>query len=156
MITLLPQLIAQNLRNPAFNSLSNMDPTEFFGGLIPALVSLGLVIGAIVFLFYFIIGAIGWITSGGDKMKTEQARNKITTALVGLVILFSFIAILSLAERFFGIGMRRIEVGPFRIELVGDSVTEESEETCGTPDHCVPPQVWCDYPDCTCAQHCQT
>lgn len=136
MIQPTPKLIAQNIVNPTFSNLTDMSPTEFLGGLFPALISLGLVIGAIVFLFYFVMGAIHWITSGGDKMKLELSRKKITTALVGLIILLSFVAILALAENLFGIGLRRIEVGPFRIELTGGSTNSS---------------VGCDYyniPDC--------
>jgi hypothetical protein len=128
MILSTSQLIAQNITNPALNSYSDVSATEFLGGLIPALVGLGFVIGAIVFLFFFISGAISWITSGGDKMKLEQARKRIVTAVVGLVILLSFFGLLNLVEAFFGIGLRRIEVGPFHIELTGDG--DDSEFSC--------------------------
>lgn len=132
MTTFLPQLIAQSIENPAFDSLTDMSPTEFFGGLIPALIALGLVIGAVVFFFYFIMGAIHWITSGGDKMKMEQARSKITTALVGIIILLSFIGILGLIERFFGIGLGQIRVGPFQIEFSGRASTASGSSTSET------------------------
>jgi len=130
MITLFPQLIAQTINNRALGPLGNLSPTEFFSGLIPALLSLGFVIGVIVFIFIFIIGAIGLIASGGDKMKMEQARSRIVTALIGITILLSFFAILSLTEHFFGIGLRQIEVGPFRIELTGNSESVDDPGTC--------------------------
>lgn len=114
-------VLAQTINNKAIPSLSDFSAAEFFGNLIPALISLGLVIGAIVFLAYFLTGAISWISSGGDKMKIEQAKSKITTALIGLFVLLCFIGIIALFERFFGIGMRRIEIGPFHIELTGDN-----------------------------------
>ena len=118
------QLIAQSINNPALGEFGNMNPGAFLGGLISALLSLGFVIGAILFLFYFIMGGISWITSGGDKMKMEQARSKITTAIVGLVILLSFFAVLNLTECFFGIGLREITVGPLNISFT-------SELNCG-------------------------
>jgi hypothetical protein len=154
IVSLPPQHIAQVVNNPALGDWGDMGATQFLGGLIPALVSLGLVIGAVAFLFYFIMGAISWITSAGDKMKLEQARNRIITALVGLVILLSFIGILNLAERFFGIGLRRIEVGPFRIELTGDSGggPGPSCPPCADPSH----SQCGEYPDCWCAQICPT
>ena len=40
--------------------------------------------------------------SGGDKANTEAARNQITAALVGLVIVFAAWAILTLVDTFFG------------------------------------------------------
>ena len=128
---ILPQLIAQSINNPALpGDLGSLSGSEFFGRLIPALLSLALVIGAIIFLFYFLLGAINWITSGGDKMKVEQARNRITTALVGVIILLSFIAVLNLLELFFGIGLREVRVGPFQIYFLG-SQSSSSSITCG-------------------------
>lgn len=46
-------------------------------------------LGAIVVLIFFIWGAFEWITSGGDKGKLETARNRITQAVIGLIILVS-------------------------------------------------------------------
>lgn len=132
-------VLAQNIRNPAIGDLADLTGPEFLGRLIPALVSLGLVIGAIVFLFFFLTGAISWISSGGDKMKIEHARSKITTALIGLVILLSFMAIIGFVECFFGIGLREVSVGPFQINF-------SNVPMCGgggsppppTPPTCVP------------------
>ena len=119
MNLLTSQILAQNIYNPVLGPLGNLSGAEFFGRLISALISFGFVIGGIVFVFVFILGAIQWITSGGDKMRMEQARSKIFNALVGIIILFSFFAILNVVECFFGIGLRRLEVGPFNISLTG-------------------------------------
>jgi hypothetical protein len=50
------------------------------------------------------MGGIEWITSGGDKGKTESARNKITAAVIGLVILAASWAILGLVLQFLNAG----------------------------------------------------
>lgn len=73
-----------------------------FGGLINGVLSFVLVIGALLVFFYLILGGIEWITSGGDKGKTEAARNKITAAIIGLIILAASYAILQLALSFLG------------------------------------------------------
>lgn len=106
-------LLAQRIINPAANIARS--GSEFFSRLIPALVSLGFVIGSLVFLFILIVGAIKWMSSGGDKAQYEAARQKVGSALVGIVILFSVFAVLNLAECFFGIGLRKIRIGPFNI-----------------------------------------
>ena len=113
----LSAVFAQTINNPVLGDLGSLSGSEFFGRLIPALLSLALVIGAIIFLFYFLLGAINWITSGGDKMKIERARDRISAALVGLIILFSFIAIIDLIECFFGIGLREVTLGPFQVNF---------------------------------------
>lgn len=59
--------------------------------------------GALLCLFFLIMGAIEWITSGGDSGKVEGARNKITNAVVGLLVLSATLAIFSLVQNFLGI-----------------------------------------------------
>ncbi len=44
------------------------------------------VVAGIAF-FFLILGAIAFITSGGDKGKVEDARNKILYTVIGLLIL---------------------------------------------------------------------
>ncbi len=57
---------------------------------------------AIWFIFQFLTGGISWISSAGDKAKLETARNRITHAFVGLIIVVAGWAILALAGQFFG------------------------------------------------------
>lgn len=45
------------------------------------------VAAAIVVLFFLVVGAFRWITSGGDKDAIGKARGTIINALVGLAIL---------------------------------------------------------------------
>lgn len=71
--------------------------------IIAALIRLTVVVAAIVFFFILVIGGIRWIASGGDKAQTEAARNQITAALVGLVIVFAAWAIVALIKTFFGV-----------------------------------------------------
>lgn len=80
-------------------------PTGFtndLGSLINGVLSFVMVIAALLVFFYLIWGGIEWITSGGDKGKTESARNKITAAVVGLIILAASYAILTVALQFLG------------------------------------------------------
>ncbi len=74
-----------------------------FGGVIEWAIAVVLVLAAVIFFFMLVIGGIKWITSGGDKGKTEGARNQITAALVGLIIVFASWAILQLVNLIFGI-----------------------------------------------------
>ncbi len=75
------------------------------GGIVAALIRLVLVIAALVFFFILVIGGIRWTASGGDKAQTEGARNQITAALVGLVIVFAAWAIIQLINTFFGVNI---------------------------------------------------
>jgi len=75
------------------------------GTLISALVGTLLILAALITFVYLILGGIQWITSGGDKAAMEAARNKITHAIVGLVIVGSAWAIMALVQNFLGISI---------------------------------------------------
>lgn len=89
-----------------FSSLTNLTIPSIVSGLI----RMTLVIAAIVFFFILVIGGIKWIASGGDKAQTEAARNQITAALVGLVIVFAAWAILALIKTFFGVDIFSLSI----------------------------------------------
>jgi hypothetical protein len=91
-----------NLGVPADSGFVNLT-TLRFADLVSYGIQLILVLAAVLFFFLLVIGGIKWITSGGDKGQTEAARNQITAALVGLVIVFAAWAIVQLVETFFGV-----------------------------------------------------
>ena len=96
--------LAQEVRNPVGPDFTT-EGTTFFGTIIPNLINLGFVAGVIVFIFVFIIGAIQWMTSGGDKAAVESARGKVASAVIGLVILLLLFVILRLIGDFFGLSI---------------------------------------------------
>lgn len=73
------------------------------GTLLSAVVGSLLIIAALLAFFFLILGGIQWITAGGDKAGMEAARNKITHAIVGLVIVGAAWAIMILVQNFLGI-----------------------------------------------------
>jgi hypothetical protein len=75
------------------------------GTLLSAAVGLLLIISAILAFLYLILGGIQWITAGGDKAGMEAARNKITHAIVGLIIVGAAWAIMLLVQQFLGINI---------------------------------------------------
>lgn len=74
-----------------------------FDSLIGRILRVVLAVAALLVFLYLIWGGIEWITSGGDKGKTESARNKITAAVLGLIILAASYAILLVALKFIGV-----------------------------------------------------
>lgn len=103
MLNLLAAVGDENisLTPPAGNFSALSDLT--FAGLIRSFIQFALVIAGVIFFFMLVIGGIRWILSGGDKGQTEAARNQITAALVGLVIVFAAWAIASLIKALFGV-----------------------------------------------------
>lgn len=58
-------------------------------------------LGALAVIAYFIWGAIEWISSGSDSKKAEDARKRITNAVIGLIILVASFTILSFISKIF-------------------------------------------------------
>lgn len=79
------------------------NPQDGFGNLLSGLMGGVMVIAAIMVLLYLIWGGIEWITSGGDKGKVETARNKITTAVTGIIVLAATTAIFMIVQQLLGI-----------------------------------------------------
>lgn len=104
------------ITNPLIPNLSGLEGVDYFGRLIRGLISLGFILGAIIFVFMFIWGAIQWMISGGDKAAIESARGKVTNAITGLVILFALFAILALLEMFFGIDLMKLDLSSIKLE----------------------------------------
>lgn len=110
------QLISQTINNPVLGpKLAAFNGVAFFQRLLPALILMAFIIGVTVFFFMLLIGAIQWISSGGDKAATEAAKGRITNAIVGLVILLSLFAITQLLESFFGIDILQLNLQPLFI-----------------------------------------
>ncbi len=61
------------------------------------------VVAAIWFIFQFIIAGFQWIQSGGEKNNLEQARDKITNALIGLIIVVSAWIIMGVIGKILGL-----------------------------------------------------
>jgi len=69
-----------------------------------------LIVGAVIFLFMLLLGAIQWISSGGDKANVEAARSRLTTALIGLVLLFAVFAVIKVIDTFFGTDILLLDI----------------------------------------------
>ncbi|MCJ7805264.1 hypothetical protein MUP46_01330 [Patescibacteria group bacterium] len=108
---LLAQEPISNPIGPKFSS-----GVGFFQKFIPSLIGIAFVVGSLVFFFVMIIGAIQWITSGGDKAAIEAARGKIANAVIGFVLLLTVFAIIKVIESFFGINILILDIGILKIQ----------------------------------------
>jgi TRAP-type C4-dicarboxylate transport system permease small subunit len=82
------------------------------GTLIQGAVQGALLVAALLVFAYLIWGGIQWITSGGDKGKTQEARDRITAALVGLAVVASAWAVMLIIQYFFGISVLDSNIQP--------------------------------------------
>lgn len=97
-------ILAQIKLNDKLGEFSNAKDLRI-EGMVSGFLKLVLIVAGLAFFFILVIGGVKWILSGGDKAHTEGARNQITAALVGLVIVFSAWAIVQLIATFFGVNI---------------------------------------------------
>jgi len=71
--------------------------------IIPGLINLILVVAGVVFIFLILTAGIQWMTAGGDKEALSSAQKRLTSALIGITIVFSAWAIINLVKGFFGL-----------------------------------------------------
>lgn len=80
------------------------------GQIISTIIRVLLIAAAVVFFLWLVLGGIRWIMSGGDKARVETARDQVTHALIGLVIVFSAFAIARLIDVLFGVNLFELQI----------------------------------------------
>lgn len=78
-------------------------PGTLLGDLVRNSLVLLFTVGGIGFSIMIVWGAVGWILSGGDKEKIAGARKRITTAIIGLVLLSLTFVIMVIVGQITGI-----------------------------------------------------
>lgn len=73
------------------------------GSLITGFIGAFIIFCFIMAFVYLMLGGFNWITSGGDKAKLESARDQITNAIIGLIIVGASWAIMMMVGSFLGI-----------------------------------------------------
>ena len=68
------------------------------------------ILAVVIALLYLVYGGIKWITSRGEKDQVEAARNHVIAAIVGLIVVFLAIFILSIVLAAFGIKFDQLKI----------------------------------------------
>lgn len=116
------------------NAPPNVKITDF-GQFFSGAVAFILLIAFILAFLFLILGGISWITSGGDKAALEAARNKIISALIGLIIVAASWAIF----RFVGAALGFDILGGFQIPTLYKSQTASPSANIETAEVTLPP-----------------
>jgi hypothetical protein len=112
-------ILAQSLPGPTSDtgSIANVD-TARFGALmgytpsmfLRTLINVLMGVSGVVSFIFLLWGGLQWIMAGGDKEGTEKARKKITSALIGLAIVFSAYALLYILRALFNVNLIQFEL----------------------------------------------
>jgi Type IV secretion system pilin len=78
-------------------------PNAGFARIVGNILEVVMIISLLLLLYFLVIGAIEWITAAGDKGKIEAARNKMTNAFIGIIILASVVALFTFVQGFLGV-----------------------------------------------------
>jgi hypothetical protein len=101
-LTLATPAFAQGTGTVGFEKPAEAKITDI-GKLISTGISVVIIISGILVFVFLVWGGIEWLTSGGDKTKVENARNRIVSALVGLAIIAASWALVRIIAYFFGV-----------------------------------------------------
>jgi cytochrome bd-type quinol oxidase subunit 2 len=61
------------------------------------------IVGGLMFVLYFVLGGISWLTSGGEREKVEKAKKQMTNAAIGLIVVVASYAIAFIVGKVLGI-----------------------------------------------------
>ncbi len=67
----------------------NLSDQSLTGKFISSMITTITIAGSLAFVIYFFIGALTWITAGGDKTKIGAAQSQMTQGAIGLIALVS-------------------------------------------------------------------
>ena len=95
------------LKLPGGESISGPTTVENkfpnIGSIITQLLPIVFVLAGIILFIFLIIGGFGLLTSAGDPGKTKAAQGKITSAVIGFVIIFIAYWLVRIIEIMLGI-----------------------------------------------------
>ncbi len=63
------------------------------------------VVAGVAVLFYFVTGALNWVSAGGDEGKIQKARDQMTQAVIGMVVIVAAYGIIGLVSNFLGLNL---------------------------------------------------
>jgi len=96
MMTLLAQEAPEGIYNPVLPNTWGTEGSELLASLIGRFLNFAFMLGGLILLIMIIISGIQWMLAGGDKEAISSARGRLTSAIIGFLILASSYAIISL------------------------------------------------------------
>lgn len=76
---------------------------ENFDSLASTIFGFLTIVAGLAFALYFLLGALSWVTAGGDQQKVQNAKNQMTNAAIGLIAVVASYAIIGIVGAALGI-----------------------------------------------------
>lgn len=96
--------------NPSIGTFGRLDAVKTLQLFLTNFLVLAFGVSGLIAFAMLLWGGLEYIIAGGDKERTQNASKKITSALIGLVLVFSIFAIISVIQLLFGIDLLHIKI----------------------------------------------
>lgn len=90
---------------PFGTGITNATVQGQFGQLLSTLIGTITIVGGLAFVVFFFLGALKWITAGGDKGKVSEAQSQMTNAAIGLIALTASFFIIGIVGGILGLNI---------------------------------------------------
>ena len=94
--------------SPAFdsaNAISGENSLTYIELIISTLLGIATVGAGLFFIYNFIMGALAWISAGGEQGKITKAREQMTQGAIGLVLVITSYAVIGLIGSVVGLNL---------------------------------------------------
>jgi len=79
------------------------NPTVYTNNVIQAVFSIFLIVGVLYFVWHVVMAGYHFINSQGDPKKIESAKDQLTNAFIGILVIFVVFALLKFVGYILGI-----------------------------------------------------
>jgi hypothetical protein len=83
--------------------LDNTTILTYTNRTITFVITLMTILGGLFFLYQCLMGGFSWLNAGGEQKKVQEARDRITQGVIGLMLLVGAYAIVGLIGTVFGL-----------------------------------------------------
>ena len=80
-------------------------PENMLGKFISSMITTLTIVGSLAFVIYFTLGALKWITSGGDKTKVGEAQSEMTQGAIGLIAMVTSYFLIGIVGKVLGLNI---------------------------------------------------
>ena len=117
LLALIQSAYAQGITNPVLPTIGHGEGGPIFGNIISAIIGMFLIVGFIFAILHFMFGAMRWVTASGDKTALQSAQERMTQAVVGLLIMAAIWGIMIVVGQFTDLIKTNDRNSPFIFQL---------------------------------------
>jgi hypothetical protein len=105
-MTIIPKVYAESLGSITGTGVfQNSSPESLLGKFLSSLITTMTIFGSLAFVVYFSLGALTWITAGGDKTKIGAAQSQMTQGAIGLIAIVASYFIIGIVGNVLGLNI---------------------------------------------------